>query len=152
MASVICFTPCVTKRAKPFSLTTRAQESSGRSQSTLSECNNDFLLIPGGFNPKPTSTPIDDPLNSLDRYCGERLNPRFSALTSVTVCCMFAKLFHFYYLIYRVISISVLHITARIEPFSIHYKTNGDETTSPTLDALGFGNLGFCLDYKLSTH
>lgn len=43
-------------------------------------CDNDYLIIKEGFNPKKIS-------NKVDRFCGEALNPLPSKNVSVTVCC-----------------------------------------------------------------
>lgn len=51
------------------------------------DCNNDFLVIPGGFDPVNPTLLV--PNMAFDRFCGERLNPRPVTGASVTVCSKF---------------------------------------------------------------
>ncbi|XP_057368587.1 uncharacterized protein LOC130689667 [Daphnia carinata] len=135
----LCLTPCtVVTTQKPFSLSTSSSLTLVNtvnvtsplpdvSQSGSLDCNNDFIVIPGGFNignPAPVAN------MAFDRYCGERLNalPRNNA--STTVC-------------------------TTATPFRVLYRTNRDETLSfPTADAAlnsipANGNRGFCLNFRL---
>jgi hypothetical protein len=59
------------------------------SQGISTDCNNDFLVIPGGFD--PTNPNPNPPVNDMafDRFCGERLNPQPLVEASVTVCSKF---------------------------------------------------------------
>lgn len=52
-------------------------------------CNNDFLVIPGGFN---LGNPAGVPNMAFDRYCGERLNALPGNTASTTVCSKFQQL------------------------------------------------------------
>lgn len=58
------------------------------SQFETSNCNNDYMIIDGGFNPAVATNVVT---NSLDRYCGEQLNPllKSGGTSSVAVCCKF---------------------------------------------------------------
>ncbi|EFX64296.1 hypothetical protein DAPPUDRAFT_266634 [Daphnia pulex] len=124
----LCFTTCVvTSSQQPFSLSVARSLLGaalvGNSQIISTNCNNDYLIISGGYdptNPNP-NPPVTD--MAFDRFCGERLNPQPSNGASVTVC-------------------------TTITPFRISYRTNGDETTTPTSDVAGSGNSGFCLNFQ----
>ncbi|KAI9559193.1 hypothetical protein GHT06_015982 [Daphnia sinensis] len=126
----LCFTPCVTVNQLPiaFSISVAyaipnpsSNPQPGFSQGISTDCNNDFLVIPGGFD--PTNPTLLLPNRAFDRFCGERLNPRPLNPASVTVC-------------------------TTTTPFRIAYQTNGDETTTPTLDPAANGNRGFCLNFQ----
>lgn len=58
----------------------------GASQLGSLNCNNDFLIIPGGFN-IGNPTPVAN--MAFDRYCGERLNAIPGSTLSTTVCSKF---------------------------------------------------------------
>lgn len=60
----------------------------GTSQGLASDCNNDYLVIPGGFN-SANPTPVAN--MAFDRYCGERLNALPNAAASSTVCSKLIK-------------------------------------------------------------
>ena len=49
---------------------------------------------------------------------------------------------------YSNLSIFFLFFKANAQPFSIFYTTNGDETSTPTVDTPGTGNRGFCLSFQ----
>ena len=152
MQGRLCFTTCaVTSGQRPFSLSVARDRLPNTfvSQGISTDCNNDFLVIPGGFD--PTNPNPNPPVNDMafDRFCGERLNPQPLVEASVTVCSKFllcviiqslfllmGYLFYFYLLI------------ASVTPFRISYRTNGDETTAPTTDTAGNGNRGFCLNFQ----
>ena len=76
----------------PFSVSTANTKDDGlaenppvvESQNKASNCNNDYLIIPGGYN--PVTSPLA-PTNALDRFCGEFFNPLSAKTTSATVCC-----------------------------------------------------------------
>ncbi len=92
----MCFTACpVTAGTEEtgFSLSiaktisadeTPAGKKPGVSQGLASDCHNDYLMIPGGFNLANPAAPADN--MALDRYCGERLNALPNSATSSTVC------------------------------------------------------------------
>jgi hypothetical protein len=72
---------------KAFSLTgsdatTVAAGQPGYSQANLKDCNNDYLMIPDGYDP---SQP-DSLTNFGDRYCGERFNVMPKTNSSSIVC------------------------------------------------------------------
>ncbi|XP_046638072.1 uncharacterized protein LOC124316271 [Daphnia pulicaria] len=133
----LCLTPCqVVTSQKPFSISTPTNTAAAATAQTFTpdvsqlvslNCNNDYLVVPGGFN-------IGNPpavLNmAFDRYCGERLNALPGSTNSTTIC-----------------------TTAM--PFRMLYRTNRDETlTAPTSDAPANsipvnGNRGFCLTFKV---
>ncbi|EFX64299.1 hypothetical protein DAPPUDRAFT_305119 [Daphnia pulex] len=136
----LCLTPCqVVTSQKPFSISTATTYAvtppvptfttftPDVSQLVSLNCNNDYLVVPGGFN-------VGNPpavLNmAFDRYCGERFNALPGSTNSTTIC-----------------------TTAM--PFRMLYRTNRDETlTSPTSDAPANsipanGNRGFCLNFKV---
>ncbi|KAK4010451.1 hypothetical protein OUZ56_019594 [Daphnia magna] len=130
----LCLTPCtVTSNQLPFSISVAstlavlgvqiipAVPRPGQSQLVPLNCNNDFLVIPGGFNSgKPPS--VDG--MAYDRYCGERLNALPGNGASTTIC-------------------------TTATPFRLLFRTNGDETTtSPTPDSPTNGNRGFCLTFR----
>jgi hypothetical protein len=50
-------------------------------------CNNDYLVIPGGFN---VGNPPTVPNMAFDRYCGEKFNALPGSNVSTTIC---SKLF-----------------------------------------------------------
>lgn len=87
-----CFTPCTVTAAglSAFSVS-RAETAAnaaapGVSQILVSNCNNDYVIIPGGYDP---AVPLSTATNNWDRYCGERLNPLIGPngqAASVTVC------------------------------------------------------------------
>lgn len=91
----MCFTACpVTTGTEEtsFSLSiartiavdeTPAAKKPGVSQGLASDCHNDYLMIPGGFN---SANPAPEANMALDRYCGERLNALPNSVTSSTVC------------------------------------------------------------------
>ncbi|XP_057368588.1 uncharacterized protein LOC130689669 [Daphnia carinata] len=136
----LCLTPCtVVTTQKAFSLSTPYAVIAGAATITTSlpvadvsqigslDCNNDFIVIPGGFN---IGNPAPVQNMAFDRYCGEKLNalPRNNA--STTIC-------------------------TTATPFRVLYRTNRDETlTSPTADAAPNsipvnGNRGFCLNFRV---
>lgn len=125
----LCLTPCtVVTTQKAFSISVArtvdiaATATPGASQLGSLNCNNDFLIIPGGFN-IGNPTPVAN--MAFDRYCGERLNAIPGSTLSTTVCSM-------------------------VKPFRIVYHANRDETlTIPTADTLTAGNIGFCLSFRI---
>ena len=83
----VCFTAC---SASAFSLSrafdvTNNLPKPGQSQFEPSNCNNDYMIIEGGSSPDIVGNAL---ANSLDRYCGEKLNPLLAGggTSSVTVC------------------------------------------------------------------
>ena len=93
----MCLTPCtVTNGGTSFSVSTPNTAATGLiadveaaegSQTLAANCNNDFLIFPGGFDPNPVNPlVVTDPTNANDRYCGERFNPQLVATVSSTVC------------------------------------------------------------------
>lgn len=86
----------VTSAPRAFSVSTSNTDAGGAdgteatdfsAQNFPSNCNNDYVLFPGGFN--PTVIP-NVPTNAVDRFCGEAFNPLYTAATtSVTVCSKF---------------------------------------------------------------
>ncbi|KAI9559184.1 hypothetical protein GHT06_015973 [Daphnia sinensis] len=125
----LCLTPCtVVTTQKAFSISVArtinaaATATPDASQLGSLNCNNDFLIIPGGFN-IGNPTPVAN--MAFDRYCGERLNALPGATVSTTVCSM-------------------------VKPFRIVYHANRDETlTIPTADTTTAGNIGFCLSFLI---
>jgi hypothetical protein len=90
----LCFTTCVvTSSQQPFSLSVARSLPTvalvGNSQSISTNCNNDYLIISGGYD--PTNPNPNPPVTNMafDRFCGERLNPQPSNGASVTVCSKF---------------------------------------------------------------
>ncbi len=89
----MCLTPCtVLTTQKPFSLSTASAISAANvtgamttdvSQLGSLNCNNDFLVIPGGFN---VGNPAPVLNMAFDRYCGERLNALPGSPISTTIC------------------------------------------------------------------
>ncbi|XP_057368580.1 uncharacterized protein LOC130689699 isoform X2 [Daphnia carinata] len=125
----LCLTPCtVVTTQKAFSISVaRTVDAAATARPDVSQlgslnCNNDFLIIPGGFNignPAPVAN------MAFDRYCGERLNALPGSTVSTTVCSM-------------------------VKPFRIVYHANRDETlTIPTADTATAGNIGFCLSFRI---
>ena len=75
-------TPCkVVNGGASFSVSTAntkvtgedGSEVNGQSQNFPSNCNNDYVIFPGGYD--PAVSPLNTPTNALDRYCGEVFNP-----------------------------------------------------------------------------
>lgn len=90
VSSSLCVTPCpqVSKSASSaFSISGLSPVSN----ENLGACNNDYLVIVGGYDP----TQPHGPNNSQDRYCGSQLNVENNAATSSTVCSKFQYLFFF---------------------------------------------------------
>ena len=86
---------------KPFSISTSSNQATTPpaaaaglvfdvSQLGSLNCNNDYLVIPGGFNVANPPAVIN---MAFDRYCGERFNALPGNGNSTTVC---SKLFQFY--------------------------------------------------------
>jgi hypothetical protein len=79
----------VTSTQKPFSLSVArfVQPQVGQridvSQFLSTNCNNDFLVIPGAYN---TGNPPIETDMTFDRFCGERLNALPGKGVSTTVC------------------------------------------------------------------
>ncbi|EFX82920.1 hypothetical protein DAPPUDRAFT_316208 [Daphnia pulex] len=136
-AKTLCVTPCtVTSTQKPFSLSVArfVQPPDGNvvqtpdvSQFLSTNCNNDFLVIPGAYN---TGNPPIETDMTFDRFCGERLNALPGKGVSTTVC-------------------------TTATPFRLLYRTNSDETLTETIDtdpnvvAVPIdGNRGFCLNFR----
>nr|CAH0104683.1 unnamed protein product [Daphnia galeata] len=134
----LCLTPCtVFTTQKAFSVSTASIISATNvtasfapdvSQTGSLNCNNDFLVIPGGFN---VGNPVSVPNMAFDRYCGERLNSLPGNNNSTTIC-------------------------TTATPFRLLYRTNRDETLTPTVDAAlsntvppANGNRGFCLSFRV---
>uniref|UniRef100_A0A0P5PZ80 CUB domain-containing protein n=1 Tax=Daphnia magna TaxID=35525 RepID=A0A0P5PZ80_9CRUS len=136
----LCLTPCtVVTTQKPFSLSTPSVQTTVATTTATSlrpdvsqvgslDCNNDFVVIPGGFN---IGNPAPVPNMAFDRYCGEKFNALPGNNASTTVC-------------------------TTATPFRVLYRTNRDETlTSPTADSFPAnsipvnGNRGFCLNFRL---
>ena len=90
-------TPCaVVTTQLPFSISTpvnsandNTPDTSGVSQYGSLDCNNDYLVIPGGFN---LGNPTAVANMAFDRYCGEKLNAVPGSTTSTTVCSQFKRL------------------------------------------------------------
>ena len=92
----MCFSTCPVTQA-PTSFSISAENSAatgaaatvvnGASQALPSNCNNDYVVIDGGFD--PTAAPINAPTNALDRFCGEAFNVAPNTATSSTVCSNF---------------------------------------------------------------
>lgn len=94
----LCLTPCsVVTTQKAFSISvpiTFPATGAGVVTPDVSQfgslnCNNDFLVIPGGFN---LGNPAGVPNMAFDRYCGERLNALPGNTASTTVCSKFQQL------------------------------------------------------------
>ncbi|XP_057368621.1 uncharacterized protein LOC130689699 isoform X3 [Daphnia carinata] len=127
----LCLTPCaVVTSQKAFSIslpitlpaTGTAATTPDVSQFGSLNCNNDFLVIPGGFN---LGNPAAVTNIAYDRYCGERLNALPGSQASTTVC-------------------------TTMTPLRIFYRTNRDETvTTPAADSITNGNRGFCLNFRI---
>ncbi|XP_046638055.1 uncharacterized protein LOC124316262 isoform X3 [Daphnia pulicaria] len=84
-----------------------------------SSCANDYVVFPGGF-----SFPMTEPVNQRDRFCGTLLSQMDEADTQQTIC-------------------------STAKPFRLLYRTNGDESITPVVDANPLlGNQGFCLKYE----
>lgn len=89
----LCLTPCkVTSTQKPFSISLAKAIADGaplidQSQLGSINCNNDFLVIPGGKN---IGNPAIQTDIAFDRYCGERLNALPGNAASTTVCSQFS--------------------------------------------------------------
>jgi hypothetical protein len=117
------------------------------SQSESVNCNNDYLVIPGGFN---VGNPPVIANMAFDRFCGQRLNALPGSTDSTTVCSKFDICLDFsFQMIFnrKMIFFSVL---ATATPFRMLYRTNRDETlTTPTADQEGTGNRGFCLNFRV---
>ena len=89
----LCLTPCtVLTTQKAFSVSTASIISATNVTASLTpdvsqtgslNCNNDFLVIPGGFN---VGNPVSVPNMAFDRYCGERLNSLPGNNNSTTIC------------------------------------------------------------------
>ncbi len=88
-------TPCaVVTGQKPFSISTPiaipppedGASTPGVSQLGSLNCNNDYLVIPGGFN---LGNPAAVANMAFDRFCGERLNALPGNAASTTVCSKF---------------------------------------------------------------
>nr|CAH0107934.1 unnamed protein product [Daphnia galeata] len=91
----------------------------GRSQRIEStSCANDYIVFPGGF-----SFPMTEPVNQRDRFCGTIFSQMEEADTEQTIC-------------------------STAKPFRLLYRTNGDETLTPSSDSAQVGNQGFCLSFE----
>jgi hypothetical protein len=93
---------------KPFSISTSSNQAATTtppaaagglvfevSQIGSLNCNNDYLVIPGGFNVANPPAVVN---MAFDRYCGERFNALPGNGNSTTVC---SKLFEFYSIKYH---------------------------------------------------
>ncbi len=158
----MCFTPCTTTSGQlPFSLSvpytaaviaadgtiTPGVATAGASQIFSGNCNNDFLAILGGFSSVASLTNN----NILDRFCGERFTTALGATVSSTVCSkwLVANQRIFWLINGRTQNKKdLIYSVATASPFRMLYRTNGDETITPTADVAGFGNRGFCLSYQ----
>ena len=98
LATSTCFTPCTTTSGQlPFSIsvpytaaviaadgtvTTPSVQVTGVGQILPGNCNNDYLVIAGGFSP------VTNLINNfvLDRFCGERFTTGLGSTVSSTVC------------------------------------------------------------------
>lgn len=99
----MCFSPCtVTTGQLPFSLSVPYQAAvidpvtgvitpgvaaAGFSQILPSNCNNDYLVIPGGFD--PATVAVGAIGNVLDRFCGERFTTAIGSNIQSSVCSKF---------------------------------------------------------------
>lgn len=93
MQRQLCLTPCqVVTSQKPFSISTPTNTATAAAAQTFTpdvsqlvslNCNNDYLVVPGGFN-------VGNPpavLNmAFDRFCGERFNALPGSTNSTTIC------------------------------------------------------------------
>lgn len=62
-----------------------------RNQVSIADCNNDFVVIPGGSDPAFSYSGATQP-NFADRYCGERLsfdegNESGAGTKNLKICC-----------------------------------------------------------------
>lgn len=143
-------------------------------------CNNDYLVIPGGFAQDfltTTSTQFDfENPNFGDRFCGEQLSASSAPgvveigqsiipmtptkeATKQTICSKWKKYIFFYNCVYLLFH-TFIHrfIQAEVKPFTLYYRTNEDEATTFTQDTnaaniadkKGRGNRGFCLSFTQS--
>ena len=98
-ASTLCLTPCtVTNAPSAFSISAQNTDPAGatlpvvtgQSQNLPSNCNNDYVIFDGGFDPNPGGgLKINDPSNALDRFCGQQLNVQPAQGASAPVCSKF---------------------------------------------------------------
>ena len=110
-AGGVCFTPCaVTTTQMPFSLSvpvtasilnadgtiTAGVSTTGVSQILPSNCNNDYLIIAGGYDPTVVVGVFG---NVLDRFCGERFTTTIGSPLSSTVCSKSCTVLIIYYII-----------------------------------------------------
>jgi len=120
-ATTLCASECtVVNAGAAFSLTAGATSQALPTTAAGFPCLNDFLNIVGGFDPAGTG-PTN---NAQDRFCGGRFNVAAASETSATVC-------------------------TRVNPFRMHYQTNGDELGVAPLAADPAGNKGFCLSFTM---
>lgn len=153
MADRLCLKPCFTKQAESAFSLSRATDEDGMpsnftSQSRSRDCNNDYLVLTGGYDPSRSNI---HPAVAADRFCGERFNPAPLSSKSTTVCSN--SLLYCSTSLYDPNYNSSASL-AQLKSFGLHYKTNGDETLTPTSDGetekyqTSNGNLGFCLNYQ----
>ena len=88
----MCLSTCaVTQAPTAFSISAENAAAAGTlpitngvSQVLPTNCNNDYVVIDGGFD--PTANPINAPTNALDRFCGEAFNVLPNVAASSSVC------------------------------------------------------------------
>ena len=80
-ANKLCFATCtLTNGGNAFAV---SGTTAANSQATVAACNNDFLIVEGGYDPTKSLTL---PANTWDRYCGTAFNTDIAGTTSATVC------------------------------------------------------------------
>ena len=88
VSSALCMTPC-SQVSKTASSAFSISGLSAVSNVNPGACNNDYLIIAGGYDPsKPHG-----PNNAQDRFCGAHLNVENNADTSSTICSKLIDLF-----------------------------------------------------------
>ncbi|KAI9559191.1 hypothetical protein GHT06_015980 [Daphnia sinensis] len=122
----LCLAPCtVTSATLAFSISMARPEAgglaaaSGSSQIRATNCEKDYLVIPGGYNIGNPPT-VDN--MAYDRFCGENLSALPRDLQRTSVC-------------------------TTATPFRLLYRTSDDEMDD-IVGGAERGNLGFCLTFR----
>ena len=140
----MCLSQCQVSGNVPFSLSGAA---AATPQASEGVCSNDYMIFPGGY-----SLPVTTPTNLRDRYCGTLLaqttaptvgNP---PAVAQTICSKINSIeVHFR----KNVVFNFANGAGTVKPFRLFYRTNGDETVTPTTDPdPALGNQGFCLTFE----
>ena len=80
----MCLTPCTIFQSDTAFSVSGSTEGSQRS---VADCNNDYILIEGGYDPSEKND-LGLPKTLQDRYCGSQFSMKQSATISGRICSM----------------------------------------------------------------